>query len=810
MKIQIIILYLTTLTTQSILSASEIHHCYKSKDTNCSSKLLFSLTLENGQLKNEEQIKFTYTQFTDSENNKLELKAPIALKISKSPVKVFYKLLYKKHFNSQIKERIEKSVGPFCTEGYLKEKKIEIDSTCGFKKDINENIIINSRGFCCQCPITTLFTDLEGEIHRGDCQFMDFDSGVTAHCVEKSDEVYAGYVILEYYFSYEVTVELVFDKGEGEQRIQEVLGINRRNFSNEILKGKVVGDFLPNKKPPQIVNKVLLTPSVYGFEELDGEGRKEEDLESDTISESGNVINANREVLVVPETMITWDGTECNKIGVDYESFQNQSNRCNMSSGSCLLNQISDIINVEKEKLANNLTTEYLLKELGDFGDIRKNGEDTIILEMDFNEVFTTQISLEIDASEFSFITNLGQGEIVNVELNNFEGQTSLGTLITKIKNIGTNDSSFEISLNCSEFVESLPSKKINISQNKEIFVKFQFSVFNSKTSKHSCNLNLLNSIGELVDSEKIEFETTDRIDKIDPLKNDEDKTIEDKDKQIEKIIFNNLNEQIICAYLCPNTSSLSCFMINGCSGEIKRFYYYILILFVISLFVVFLIYKCICVQFGCLICCFGKKKRKKKKKNRGENLESEESDKESFDEEVDNKRKRKKRNKRDRDTDENLESDEDGGDYDEGVQVVRKKREQFKNCENFEVKEGKSDFVTGEFFRNIGNSYEKKQFLKNILETKLKEYPNFSEVKQKNEVFVLNIDKILLNYDYKLKKDILIDLHIIEDEGKNKYVYNEFLFNIMKKLDESKSENYNDFLTELFSNETLQKKNLK
>ena len=782
MKKIILYILLTKLSTQSIISASEIQHCYKSKDTNCSSKILFNLTLENGQLKNEEKIKFTYENFTDSENSKLSLNTPIELNISKSPVKVFYKLLYKQHFNYQIKERIEKSVGVFCTEGYLQNGEVEIDSTCGFQRNINNEVIVNSRGFCCECPLTSFFLSLDGEIHRGECEFMDFDSGVTAHCVEKSEQMYAGYYILEYYFSYDIKVEIDYEKNGKIEKIEETLGINKRNFSNDILIGKVVGDFLPNKKPPQIVNKILLTPSTYNFSELEDDLKKEEIFTETTT----NTIDSNLEILVVPETMVSWSGLECNKIGTNYDPFQNQSNRCNKIGGSCLFNQISDIIVNEKEKLANNLTTEYLLRELGDFGDIKKNGEDTIILEMDFNEVFTTQITLEVDATDFSFITTLGQGEIVSVELNNFEGQTSLGTLITKIKNTGTNDTSFEISLNCSEFVESLPSKKINIIQQKEIFIKFEFSVFNSKSADHKCDLNLLNSIGELVDSEKIEFSTTDRIDVIDPVINNDDKTLENLADDFDKITFDNLNEQIICAYLCPKTSSLSCFVLNGCSGEIKRFYYYILLLFVVSLVVVFLVYKCCCVQFGCVKCCFATKKKKKNYE------EDEKKDDEVSDEEntVENEFDK---------------SYKETGGYDEEVKVLDKKREDFKKCGNFEIGENKSDFVTSENFRNT-EGCEKKYFLKNIFESKKKNYPSFSEIKQKNEIFVLKIEKINSNYGYKLKKDILIEMQIIDNEGKDKYVYHEFLYNIMKKIDENKSKKYNNFLKELFSNGSLQK----
>jgi hypothetical protein len=46
--------------------------------------------------------------------------------------------------------------------------------------------------------------------------------------------------------------------------------------------------------------------------------------------------------MFISQDGVTLDGTECDKIGVSYEAFQNQANKCNMMIGSCLTNQLED------------------------------------------------------------------------------------------------------------------------------------------------------------------------------------------------------------------------------------------------------------------------------------------------------------------------------------------------------------------------------------------------------------------------------------------------------------------------------------
>jgi len=51
--------------------------------------------------------------------------------------------------------------------------------------------------------------------------------------------------------------------------------------------------------------------------------------------------------LMVSDSMISFDGRTCDKIGVGYSAFQYQSSKCDIPAGSCLNNQIKQLLSVD-------------------------------------------------------------------------------------------------------------------------------------------------------------------------------------------------------------------------------------------------------------------------------------------------------------------------------------------------------------------------------------------------------------------------------------------------------------------------------
>ena len=594
---------LTELVKTSILSKSEIKHCFNdSKDSNCKNILLFTLTLENNQIAGTEYAKFVFKNFTDTNNHQIALEKPVTLEVSKSLVKVLYRLKYIRHFNGQARERIIDTIWPFCSEGLINsEGAITTDSTCGYVLN-GEEPVPYSQGFCCSCDAITLLTGLSDDVTRGSCGL--FSSSETAHCLEFSDIYFAGYEIVSYQFGYDIDVTLKYDLNGIEKEIKETITVNRRAFDNGIVHAKIIGDFLPSINPPDIVNKVLFVPD-RNFNSTDSQTNM---TNSTSISQEEHDISANW--IVVERDLVSFSGDECDKIGVGYKAFHSQANRCDVEAGTCISNQILDLIEKDKEKQESSKPTDFLLKDKGNFIGIT-NDDDFTKLELIFEDIFTTLVSIEIEADDFVFVTNLGKASIVSLEVKDFEAQKELGQLLAQVKNTGDNKAEFEISVKCSDQLEAVPSKKISMDTSETANIKFTFSSFTSLEAEHVCELFVSNSRGKIVDSKQVSFKTFLRqIETQNAVDQEEDKIIrEENDK--DKVQEQSLTEDIICKYLCPDISNAACFIIFGCSGQIKRLVYYIVVVIILiplMSIVLWRVCKCMC---PCLSCCFGNNKRK-------------------------------------------------------------------------------------------------------------------------------------------------------------------------------------------------------
>ena len=232
------------------------------------------------------------------------------------------------------------------------EGEIVANSTCGFRTDLADvfdmgPIVDYSGGFCCACPAMIVFTGVSDGVYRGDCGFLS--SNETAHCLEFSETLFAGYTIGDHMWDYDITLDLSYkskaasnnpapsddeaekqeddemNNNDAEQQrmleeqqneengelseddllskpetdyvtISEVLSINQRMIKNSILSASIIGDYMPVKPPPDLKDKIFLRPLP-------------KEIPVDAVSHVQN------DWLIVNPGMVTLDGSECDKIG---------------------------------------------------------------------------------------------------------------------------------------------------------------------------------------------------------------------------------------------------------------------------------------------------------------------------------------------------------------------------------------------------------------------------------------------------------------------------------------------------------------
>ena len=207
--------------------------------------------------------------------------------------------------------------------------------------------------------------------------------------------------------------------------------------------------------------------------------------------------------------MISFDGTECNKVGTSYTAFRGQSNKCNMPVSSCFQNQLNDLHNEDVSRQTNNKLPLYFLTRYGKFTSVI----DTNIryLEMQLQGSYPSMITLEFNADSLKFITAVSKGVIDSVAITNFEALTLNGLLVVQITNIGNIAAQFTLCVFCSTGVSPIASLPVSLDIMQSETTKFNIQVINQDSNEYNCNVTLLNSIGEVSDMKNVTFNTTDR-----------------------------------------------------------------------------------------------------------------------------------------------------------------------------------------------------------------------------------------------------------------------------------------------------------
>ena len=93
---------------------------------------------------------------------------------------------------------------------------------------------------------------------------------------------------------------------------------------------------MPDKLPNDLSDKYLLKPNYPENEQF-----------------------PSKNWLILEGDRLSLDGKECDKIGVSYYAFQNQGQRCKRPAGSCLNNQIKDLIFEDDQRRQKNKTLLY-------------------------------------------------------------------------------------------------------------------------------------------------------------------------------------------------------------------------------------------------------------------------------------------------------------------------------------------------------------------------------------------------------------------------------------------------------------------
>lgn len=151
-----------------------------------------------------------------------------------------------------------------------------------------------------------------------------------------------------------------------------------------------------------------------------------------------------------PASAVDLSGAQPDKVGTSFEGFVNMPNACSSPLGTGLRNQLEDLHQVDEERLARGLPTEYRLSSQGNFSLTRVGGRSA--LRMEVPSPPRTMLTLTFAADKLQFVLNNSPGKINSAFVDPFESQSRNGTLRVMVSNTGRVRSEYSLSVTeCSE-----------------------------------------------------------------------------------------------------------------------------------------------------------------------------------------------------------------------------------------------------------------------------------------------------------------------------------------------------------------------
>lgn len=262
--------------------------------------------------------------------------------------------------------------------------------------------------------------------------------------------------------------------------------------------------------------------------------------------------------MMIPTDMIDYTGQTCNKIGVSFEGFYAQSQRCSVVAGSCLYNQLDSLYSADDLLRQAGHTPTYLIQRWGAFDmdiDTSKQFDLTLLP----NGIQNTLLTLNIKADAIRFITNRSTGVIAAATIGNFITFTQDGVIYVVAVNTGSLTSQYILTVTTctTPGVLPVPAQEDSIAPLDSWNTTFQIFSQNLFSSKDSCTVSLYDSVYNLLDQVIVYFNTTAYV--------------QNEGSQGGNNTLAPSNAQfldpssITCRQKCPSFWDIPCFLVEGC-----------------------------------------------------------------------------------------------------------------------------------------------------------------------------------------------------------------------------------------------------
>ena len=269
---------------------------------------------------------------------------------------------------------------------------------------------------------------------------------------------------------------------------------------------------------------------------------------------------------------VSLDGSGCDKPGTMFSAFRDQPNKCGVPAGSCLSNQLQDMVDADAAAMAagnaprNNVAALQVGAAALHDALPGASSPDKKRLALPATQLRNSIVTLTLNADSVRFVVNYSPGRIISAQLVDFNGNTvggfvalsGNGRLEATIVNNGTIDASYYLSvINCSAGVALIPSPgALAVAAGGVLTQQWACTVEDDAAANRNCTVVLQDARFVVIDTRLVKFYTN--------------ATVYDALPQLDGRALGTgvgapQGSGASCSALCPNMLNLLCAAVNGC-----------------------------------------------------------------------------------------------------------------------------------------------------------------------------------------------------------------------------------------------------
>ena len=350
--------------------SSSIEDCIPGIGINCIEKLVINLVVTYDADDNIQSI-----NLVDSDGEIFDV--PVDIQAIPSEALVLYPLSYVHEVPYYPFEEVIKVENTLVGLQECVDNPIEPGPHCGWVLDDNNVQIPDSQGFCCNKGLELLDTP---ELWRGEAllgqQSTSLNSFSTAHCYRSGELTFSGLEIQPQAVMPSIDIQVTIGPNT------EIFTLSPINPLFDSPTGLNMGaEMTVLYTIPDFSTKILYYPTSPVGDPM------VEDWEAYT--------------MIVPPQEVTVDGSECDKVGVDYSAFRAQLDSCDSTiAGDCLHNQLYHKFEADSLVLSSDpqADTTYLMSNLKNNHEaLRVSGDNLELVSVSMKQYI---VQIEIDKNE--------------------------------------------------------------------------------------------------------------------------------------------------------------------------------------------------------------------------------------------------------------------------------------------------------------------------------------------------------------------------------------------------------------------------